>query len=70
MQGMINAMNAIANPVVRNLVRSGRNADWPYFDGTFRDYPEFKRKFESFQMNYHRAHRRGNSYNNSATCVC
>jgi hypothetical protein len=22
--------------------------------GTFRDYPTFKRKFESFQMNYHR----------------
>jgi hypothetical protein len=32
----------------------GLNAGWPYFDGTFRDYPAFKRKFESFQMNYHR----------------
>jgi hypothetical protein len=48
------AMNAIANQVIRNLGRSGRNAGWPYFDGTFRDYPAFKRKFESFQMNYHR----------------
>jgi hypothetical protein len=54
MQGMTNAMNAIANQVIRNSGRSGRNAGWPYFDGTFRDYPAFKRKFESFQMNYHR----------------
>jgi hypothetical protein len=47
MQGMTNAMNAIANQVIRNLGRSGRNAGRPYFDGTFRDYPAFKRKFES-----------------------
>jgi hypothetical protein len=53
-QGMTNAMNAIANQVIRNSGRSGRNAGWPYFDGTFRDYPAFKRKFESFQMNNHR----------------
>jgi hypothetical protein len=54
MQGMTNAMNAIANQVIRNSGRSGRNAGWPYFGGRFRDYPAFKRKFESFQMNYHR----------------
>ncbi len=53
-QGMTYAMNTIANQVIRNSGRSGRNADWPYFDGTFRDYPVFKRKFESFQMTYHR----------------
>ncbi len=53
-QGMTNSMNAIANQVIRNSGRSGRNAGWPYFDGTFRDYPAFKRKFESFQMTYHR----------------
>jgi hypothetical protein len=53
-QGMTNAMNAIANQVIRNSGRSGRNAGWPFFDGTFRDYPAFKRKFESFQMTYHR----------------
>jgi hypothetical protein len=53
-QGMTNAMNVIANQVIRNSGRFGRNAGWPYFDGTFRDYPAFKRKFESFQMTYHR----------------
>jgi hypothetical protein len=54
MQGMTNAMNAIANQVIRNSGRSPRNAGWPYFDGMFRDYPAFKRKFESFGANYHR----------------
>ncbi len=53
-QGMTNAMNAIANQVICNSGRSGRNGGWPYFDGTFRDYPAFQRKFESFQMTYHR----------------
>jgi hypothetical protein len=51
---MTNAMNAIANQVIRSSGRSGRNAGWPYFDGTFRDYPAFKRKFESFRTTYHR----------------
>ncbi len=41
-QGMTNAMNAIANQVIRNSGRSGRNAGWLYFDDTFRDYPAFK----------------------------
>ena len=53
-QGITNAMNAIANQVIRSSGRSGRNAGWPYFDGTFRDYPAFKRKIESFQTTYHR----------------
>ncbi len=51
---MTNAMNAIANQVISNSGSSRRNVVWPYFDGTFRDYPAFKRKFESFQMTYHR----------------
>jgi hypothetical protein len=50
--GMTNTMNAIANQVIRNSDRSGRNAGWPYFDGTFRDYVQ--EEFESFQMTYHR----------------
>ncbi len=53
MQGMTNAMNAIANQVIRNSGRSTRNAGWPYFDGTLRDHPAFKRKFASFRANYH-----------------
>ncbi len=54
MQGITNAMNAIGNQVIRNSGRSAPNAGWPYLDGTFRDYPAFRRKFESFRANYHR----------------
>ncbi len=52
---MTNTMNAIANQVIRNSGRSARNAGWPYFEGTFRDYPVFKRKVASFRANYHRS---------------
>ncbi len=52
MQGMTNAMVAIANQVIRNSGRATRNAAWPYFDGMYRDYPAFKRKFASFRANY------------------
>ncbi len=45
MQGMTNAMNAIANQVIHNSGMSPQNAGWPYFDSTFRDNPAFKRKF-------------------------
>jgi hypothetical protein len=54
MQGMTDAMNPIANQVIRNSARTTRNAGRPYFDVTFRDYPAFKRKFASFRANYHR----------------
>jgi hypothetical protein len=53
MQRMTNLMNAMANQVIRNSGRTTQNAGWPYFDGTYRDYPAFKRKFASFQANYH-----------------
>jgi hypothetical protein len=47
-------MNTIANQVIRNSGRATRNAGWPYFDGIFREYPAFKRKFASFRAIYHR----------------
>ncbi len=50
MQGLTNTMNAITNQVIRNSGRATRNAAWPYFDGTYRDSPAFKRKFASFQQ--------------------
>ncbi len=52
-QGMTNAMNAIASQVIRNSGRAMQNEGWPYFGRTYRDYPSFRRKFESFQANYH-----------------
>jgi hypothetical protein len=40
-QCITNAMNAIVNKVILNSGRATRNAGWPYFDGTCRDYPAF-----------------------------
>jgi hypothetical protein len=52
-QGMTNAMNGLANQVIRNSGMTTRNAGWPYFDETYRNYPAFKKKFEYFWVNYH-----------------
>jgi hypothetical protein len=46
-QGLTNAMNAIANQVIRASGKSVKNGGWPYFDGTFKEYPSFKRKFRT-----------------------
>jgi hypothetical protein len=54
-QGLTNAMNAIANQVIRASGKSVKNGGWPYFDGTFKEYPSFKRKFRTYQANYHQA---------------
>jgi hypothetical protein len=54
-QGLTNAMNAITNQVIRASGKSVKNGGWPYFDGTFKEYPSFKRKFRTYQANYHQA---------------
>ena len=48
-------MNAIANQVIRASGKSVKNGGWPYFDGTFKEYPSFRRKFRTYQANYHQA---------------
>jgi hypothetical protein len=54
-QGLTNAMNAIANQVIRASGKSVKNGGWPYFNSTFKEYPSFKRKFRTYQANYHQA---------------
>jgi hypothetical protein len=46
-QGLTNAINAIVNRVVRISRRYLQNSGWPYFDGTYKEYTAFKRKFRS-----------------------
>jgi hypothetical protein len=50
-QRLTNAINAMVNRVVTFFARiSGRsmhNSGWPYFDGTYKEYTAFKRKFRS-----------------------
>jgi hypothetical protein len=52
---LTNAMNAIANQVIPASGKSVKNCGWPYFNGTFKEYPSFKRKFRTYQANYHQA---------------
>jgi hypothetical protein len=54
MRGMVNIFTALTNQVVRISGGWGRNQGWPYFDRTFKEYPAFKRKFRTYQDNYHR----------------
>jgi hypothetical protein len=51
---MVNTFTALTNQVVIISGGSGRNQGWLYFDGTFKEYPAFKRKFRTYQDNYHR----------------
>jgi hypothetical protein len=44
------------------------HAGWLYFDGTYRDYPAFKRKFASFRANYHLSTL--SWFSNSERCAC
>ena len=52
-QGLTNALSAITNQLLRVSGKSNKNGGWPYFDGTFKDYPAFKRKFTTYQRTYH-----------------
>ena len=52
-QGLTNALSAITNQLLRVSGKSNKNGGWPYFDGTFKDYPAFKRKFATYQRTYH-----------------
>jgi hypothetical protein len=40
MRGMVNTFTALTNQVIRISGGSDRNQGWPYFDGTFKEYPE------------------------------
>ena len=35
--------------------QTGKNSRYPYFDGTLKDYPKFRRRWHTFQDTYHKA---------------
>ncbi len=35
--------------------QTGKNSGYPYFDGTLKDYPKFRRRWHTFQDTYHKA---------------
>jgi hypothetical protein len=40
--------------------QTGKNSGYPYFDGTLKEYPKFRRRWHTFQDLYHKAICRGN----------
>jgi hypothetical protein len=52
LQGVVNCLASITNQMVRLSSRSGRNGGWPWFDGTYREYPAFKRKWQDYEKNH------------------
>jgi hypothetical protein len=38
--------------MLRLSSRSGKNGGWPWFDGTHRGYPAFKRKWQDYEKNH------------------
>jgi hypothetical protein len=35
--------------------QTGKNSGYPYFDGTLKEYPKFRRRWHTFQDLYHKA---------------
>jgi hypothetical protein len=52
LQGVVNCLTSITNQMVRLSSRSGKNGGWPWFDGTYREYPAFKRKWQDYEKNH------------------
>jgi hypothetical protein len=52
LQGVVNCLASITNQMVRLSSRSGKNGGWPWFDGTYREYPAFKRKWQDYEKNH------------------
>jgi hypothetical protein len=38
--------------MLRLSSRPGKNGGWPWFDGTYRGYPAFKRKWQDYEKNH------------------
>jgi hypothetical protein len=52
LQGVVNCLASINNQMMRLSSRSGKNGGWPWFDGTYREYPAFKRKWQDYEKNH------------------
>jgi hypothetical protein len=53
LQGVVNCLRSISNQMLRMSGRSGKNGGWPWFDGTYKDYPAFWRKWSSCEKHDH-----------------
>ena len=53
LQGMVDCLTSISNQMWRMSEGSGKNGGWPRFNGIYKDYPAFRRKWNSYEKHHH-----------------
>ncbi len=53
LQGMVDCLTSISYQIWRMSEGSGKNGGWPRFNGTYKDYPAFQRKWNSYEKHHH-----------------
>jgi hypothetical protein len=54
-KGMINVLRSMHAQLMTLQGQTGKNSGYPYFDGTLKEYPKFRRRWHTFQDLYHKA---------------
>jgi hypothetical protein len=53
LQGVVDCLMSISNQMLRMSERSGKKGGWPWFNGMYKDYPVFWRKWSSYKKRHH-----------------
>jgi hypothetical protein len=54
-EGTINVLRSMHAKLMTLQGQTGKNSGYPYFDGTLKEYPKFRRRWHTFQGLYHKA---------------
>ncbi len=54
-EGTINVLRSMHAKLMTLQGQTGKNSGYPYFDGTLKEYPKFRRRWHTFQDLYHKA---------------
>jgi hypothetical protein len=52
-EGTINVLRSMHPKLMTMQGQTGKNSGYPYFDGTLKEYPKFRRRWHTFQNLYH-----------------
>ncbi len=52
-KGTINVLRSMHAKLMTMQGQTGKNSGYPYFDGTLKEYPKFRRRWHTFQNLYH-----------------
>jgi hypothetical protein len=52
-EGTINVLRSMQAKLMTMQGQTGKNSGYPYFDGTLKEYPKFRRRRHTFQNLYH-----------------